>query len=224
MVFGFDAFGEECGSGAGGFGGHRGEDLDGSGVGGGVGEAQVELDDLGAQERQQRQAGRGGTNIVQGDPPPLGPGPLDCAEQPGDVAGEVSFGELDHDRQPAGRRQGRGGAGRWRGVERGGFDVDEQLQCRGEVGLNRPVERRYPARPVQLAQRALGAGGSEQRVRGVKVGALGPAGQCLVADDRPGLQMDHGLIQRVDLRPGWPRARPRRGCTASVGAAPAESG
>jgi hypothetical protein len=99
----------------------------------------VQLDQVGADERQHGQGGRGGADVVQGHPP-AGPAGLgDGGQQPGRVADQGPLGHLDHHPQaPLGLLDGRlevVGAG---DAQRDRLGVDEQGQRRAQPAAGWP--------------------------------------------------------------------------------------
>ena len=156
-------------------------------------QAQVELDDVRAQQRHEGQRHRVGADVVERHAPADVAHPLDGAQQLGRAQRQRPLGDLHDDAQLAGGRL----RDREQVVQRGGvehlrLDVDEQRQRREQPLLDGAVERRRPARLVELGQAPGLAGRGEQRVRALER-ALRPAGQRLVRHDRAGVQVDDRL-------------------------------
>ena len=165
-------------------------------------EPQVELDDVGGEQREEGQRHRVGADVVDGNSPADAPNALDGAQQLGRAGGQGALGDLHDDAQVAGRALGDGEQVVQRcAVEHLRLDVDEDGQRGEQALLDRAAEGRGAAELVELGQPARRAGRREQEV-GALERALGAAGQRLVGDDPTGVELDDGLEDAADRAGG----------------------
>jgi hypothetical protein len=157
-------------------------------------QAQVELDDVGSEQREEGERHRVGAHVVDGDPPAQRPDPLDGAQQLGRACGEGPLGDLDDDAQVLGCAVGDGQQLVQRSaVEDLGLDVDEDGQRGQQILLDRPLEGGGAADLVELGQPAGRARGGEQQVRALQP-ALRATRQGLVGDDAARVELDDRLV------------------------------
>jgi len=163
---------------------------------------QVELDHVGAQQRQEGQRHRLGADVVHGDAPAEAAHPLDRPQQLGRARRQRALGDLQHDPQLSRRLLGdREQLGQRSGAEHLRLDGDEHRQRRDQPGPDGAAEGGDAARAVQLGEPAGRAGGGEQRV-GPLERALRTAGQRLVGDDGAGVELDDRLEDAADAAGG----------------------
>ena len=174
---------------------------------------QVQLDDVGRQQREEGQRHRVGADVVDGDAPAEGAHALDGAQQLRRPGGEGPLGDLQDQPQLPGRVGGDGEqVVQRRAVQHLGLHVHEHRQ-RGQQALrDGAAEGGGTADLVQLGQPTGLAGGGEQQV-GPLQRALGAAGERLVGDHPSGVELDDRLEHAVHApgRAALPRARCRRG-------------
>jgi hypothetical protein len=155
----------------------------------------VQLDDVGRQEREQRERRRVGADVVEGDAPSTVTCPLHQPEQFGRPAHEGPLRQLQDHAQPDARRPEHGRRiGRPRRAERLGFDVHEQGHITAEADVERPAQRRQAAGPVELSGAPREPGRSEHCVWS-RARQLGPAGKGLERDDLAIGQVDDRLVR-----------------------------
>ncbi len=194
-----DALREQHGSGPLGVRVHGVHDFRHRGTGSLLDQAQVQLDDVRAQQRHEGQRQVVGADIVEGDPPAGCAQPLHGREEFRRSGSDRPLGDLEDDVQLAGRGVG----DRQQLVERGGvqhlrFHVDEQRQRGDDTGGDGLPQRRTTAQLVQLGEPAGGASGGEELVRALQR-PLRPPGQRLVGNHGPGVQVHDGLEHAVHL-------------------------
>jgi hypothetical protein len=105
VLDGLDALGHDHRVGPFGLGPDRVDDVGRLGGGPALEQAHVQLDQVGAHERQHGQGGRGGPDVVQGHPAAGLAGLGHGGQQPSRVAAQGPLGHLDHHPQPAPARQ-----------------------------------------------------------------------------------------------------------------------
>jgi hypothetical protein len=179
VLDGLDALGDDHGVGPFGVGPDGVDDVGRLGGGAALEQPHVQLDGVGADERQHGQAGRGGADVVQGHPPAGLAGLGHGGQQAGRVAGHGPLGDLDDHPQPLlaqldGRPEVLGAAG----PERHRLGVDEQGERRAQAGLGGPGEGGRPAGPVQLGHPPRPPGGAEQGRRRLQGRAHRASGQA----------------------------------------------
>jgi hypothetical protein len=161
-------------------------------------QAQVQLHDVRAQQRHERERQRLGAHVVERHGPAEGAHPLDRAQQVGRTGGEGALGDLEHHPQLAGGRLGDGEQVlERRRVEHLRLDVDEQRERGQQPLLDRTGEGRPAAQVVELGEAAAAAGGGEQRVRALQR-THRPARERLVRDDGTAVEVDDRLEDGAD--------------------------
>jgi hypothetical protein len=196
VVLGLDTLGEDGGAGRLGVGrngvGHAGARQ----AGAGLHEAQVELDDVGAQDREQRERAGIGADVVKCDATARGAQALDDPQQLCWAAGQVALGELGHDDELAQRPADEPLVALGHAVpDRPGLDVHEERGRRAQACLQRPAHGGGAAGPVQVDDPPGSRRGAEQLGRHRQRRALGAAGERLVSDDRAGVEVDDRLVE-----------------------------
>jgi len=181
VLDGLDALGQDHRVGPLGVGPDAVDDVGRLGGGAAPQQPHVQLDQVGADERQHGQAGRRGPDVVQGRVAGHRPlGDLDDHPQAGlagldDLVEVVGAGDAEGDR----------------------LGVDEQGQGRAESAADGPGEGGRPAGPVELGHPARPPGGAEHGRRRLQGRAHRPPGQRLVAEDVTVVEIDHGLEDRL---------------------------
>ena len=149
-------------------------------------EAQVELDDVRAQQRHQRERAGVGADVVERDPPAARAHRLDRGEQVGGPFGQRALGYLDDDVELVGGARPVGVQVIWRlGAKRARLDVDEEGAAAADGRLERAARGGGAAFPVEMDQAAGLRGGGEQAVGALERRALWAAGQRLPAATAP---------------------------------------
>jgi hypothetical protein len=165
----------------------------------------------GPQERQQGERAPVRADVVEGDPPAPGAHPLDEREQLGGLRGDRALGDLVDDPQPvAGKAEDGLVLRRALAVGDLGLHVDEQGGRGPDPRVERAAEGGRAARPVELAEDVVLAGGREEQVR-PREGALRAAGEGLERDGLARVEQDDRLVDRADPRDRGPDERGRGG-------------
>ena len=182
---------------------HRRHGLGHLGIRPALHQAQVELDDVGRNERQQGEGARVCPDVVERD----APSPL-SRRRDGvkDVRGpgrQRALGDLEHDPQPAGRPPlDLGVACRRRQPEGLGLDVHEQPRPLVEAHVERPLERGDTAGPVELGGAALAARSVEQHRRRLEDGSCRTPGEGLERHGLHRVEIDDRLVHAAQRARG----------------------
>ena len=198
VLLGLDPLGEQDRAGALGLGGdgveHARRDRRGAAR---LDQGHVELDHVGREERHQRERALVDADVVERDPAAALAQPRDGGEHLGRAVGERALGELDDHAQAPGAQVGLVGQRRVVAQHGGGLDVDEQRERRRQLRGERALDGGAAARAVELGDEPELVGGAEQRARGLQRRALRPAGERLVGDGDPGVEVDDRLVERT---------------------------
>jgi hypothetical protein len=162
---------------------------------------QVELEDVGLDQRDQGEGVRVGSEVVDRDQVAAVPDAVAVAEQPGRLVGQRPLRELDHrlERQGAQHRDELvihrqvGSDAR--------LDVDEH-QAGVAAGVAGSGQAEDAADQVELGQHPGCARSTEQRSRGLQRRALRATRQDLAAHEFAGAQVDDRLVERGDVTLG----------------------
>jgi len=178
---------------------------DGGELGGrrGLHEPQVELDDVGLEERHERERAAVGADVVERDRAAELAQALHGSEHVGRAVGERALRELDDEPERVRRlREQRAVAVGDGHREQARLGVDEQRPRPPQPGGERAAQRGGAARPLEVGEPAVRPRGAEQPVRELERRAGRAARERLVADDRAGLEVDDRLVDALDALRG----------------------